>query len=654
MKTNLIKLLFLTLLICLGSALIGCSITTPSSDCENLVEPLFLSYEEASKDFELELNRDGNSYTVIGLKYNMSYYQRDLRIPDYVDDVPVTAIGYEAFKSVSTSYAFYLPDTLVSLGQNSLPMKTSNMVTVDGVKYLGSINNPYLVANKCVESVSVINIKERCKILDRSLQNGYDCITEIYLPSTVQTVFTDTLNFSSLAKIVVDSENQYFSTKDGVLYDKDGTTLKCFPQSMPLSEFTVPLGVEKIDDYAFNHNKFLKKLMLSDTVKEIGRSFNKMENLTNIYLPNSFVIFDLYAFSGTEKLEFNVKDYGFYLGSLDNPYLFLYRFSLDSLDDFTIADSCKYVGDYAFSNCTIKELTIPKSVIFFGDNAFQDAKIEKVIYEGSALDWCNIDFFAQIHYVEFYLEENYPSYSNPLCAGADLYINGELLTEMVFPEGTSEIKGGIFHGYSKLTKVVLPQTVTKIGLASFGKCANLKDITLPDSITHIGKWAFYGCSSIEEIYVSNVEILGERAFAHCSSLKSITMGNKVTSIEEKTFYCCSSLTEIVFSENLETVKKQAFEYCNSLETITLPQSVKKIGENAFANCANLKTVNLGKNINSLEYRIFNNCELLTKINYDGTMESWKSVCGDYSICYKHSQTIEIECSDGTIIKEPVT
>lgn len=582
MKTNLIKLLFLTLLICLGSALIGCSITTPSSDCENLVEPLFLSYEEASKDFELELNRDGNSYTVIGLKYSMSYYQRDLRIPDYVDDVPVTAIGYEAFKSVSTSFAFYLPDTLVSLGQNSLPMKTSNMVTVDGVKYLGSINNPYLVANKCVESVSVINIKERCKILDRSLQNGYDCITEIYLPSTVQTVFTDSLNFSSLAKIVVDSENQYFSTKDGVLYDKDGTTLKCFPQSMPLSEFTVPLGVEKIDDYAFNHNKFLKKLMLSDTVKEIGRSFNKMENLTNIYLPNSFVIFDLYAFSGTEKLEFNVKDYGFYLGSLDNPYLFLYRFSLDSLDDFTIADSCKYVGDYAFSNCTIKELTIPKSVIYFGDNAFYGASIEKVFYEGTALEWCNIDFFAQIHYVEVYLEENYPSYSNPLCAGADLYINGELLTEMVFPEGTTKINDAVFHGYSKLTKVVLPDTITEIGLASFGKCANLVDINLPSSITHIGKWSFYGCSSLEEICLPNVEEILERA---------------------------------------------------------------------FYNCAKLKTVVLGKNVSTLQDKIFNNCGMLTKIVYDGTMESWASACGKYSIFYKPAQDIEIECSDGTIILE---
>ena len=661
MKTNLIKLLFLTLFVCLSCALVGCTITTSKEsntseiDCVELVEPLKLTYEEASKDFKLTLSHDGSCYTIDGLKYSMSYYQKDIIIPDYVDDIPVTAIGYEAFKSYYSSHALYLPDTLVSLDYKCLPIKSGNMVTVDGVNYIGSRNNPYLVAYKCVEDVSVINIKESCKILSSSLKNKYENVTEIYIPSSVIALSIDSLDFYSLSKIVVDSENQYFSSKDGILYDKNGTTLKHFPQGMPLSEFTVPLGVEKIAYYAFYNNRFLEKLILSDTVKEVeNRSFYQTESLTNIYLPNHLVTFEYYALFDIKNLEYNEKDGGFYLGSLDNPYLYLCYFYSESAEAFTIDDRCKYIRDYAFSYCEIEELTIPKSVIFFGDNAFQNAKIKKVIYEGSALDWCNIDFFGQIHYVEMYLEENYPSYSNPLIAGADLYIGGELLTEIVFPEGTTKIKDSIFHGYAKLTKVVLPQGVTEIGNAAFGKCVNLKDITLPDSITHIGKWAFYGCSSIEEACMPNVETLGERAFAQCSSLKSVSMSNKVTSIESKTFYQCSSLTEIVFSENLEFIGKQAFAYCTSLEAITLPQSLKNISEEAFSVCKNLKTATLGKNISTLGYRIFNYCELLTKIKYDGTMESWAGVCGDYSICYKHPQTIEIECIDGTIIIEAYT
>lgn len=62
----------------------------------------------------------------------------------------------------------------------------------------------------------------------------------------------------------------------------------------------------------------------------------------------------------------------------------------------------------------------------------------------------------------------------------NLYLNGELIEELVIPDGVEAIKDSAFWG-----------------------CTSLISITIPDSITFIGREAFYGCTSLTRVTFEN-------------------------------------------------------------------------------------------------------------------------------------------------------
>ena len=63
--------------------------------------------------------------------------------------------------------------------------------------------------------------------------------------------------------------------------------------------------------------------------------------------------------------------------------------------------------------------------------------------------------------------------SNPLFYAKHLYINGEEVTNLVIPEGTSKISAIAFVGYEALQSVLIPTSVTTVGRQAFSKCNNL-------------------------------------------------------------------------------------------------------------------------------------------------------------------------------------
>ena len=83
---------------------------------------------------------------------------------------------------------------------------------------------------------------------------------------------------------------------------------------------------------------------------------------------------------------------------------------------------------------------------------------------------------------------------------ADLYVDGKILTELVVPEGVTEIPNYAFYNYKKLKSVTISNSVTKIGTSAFAHCTSLKKVIISDSVTKIFSDAFYGCD-INELYL---------------------------------------------------------------------------------------------------------------------------------------------------------
>lgn len=62
----------------------------------------------------------------------------------------------------------------------------------------------------------------------------YNCFSyaeceAIYLPSTVKEIVKGTFDIESLKRIEVSDENPYYSSKNGILYNKEGTIKLCTP-----------------------------------------------------------------------------------------------------------------------------------------------------------------------------------------------------------------------------------------------------------------------------------------------------------------------------------------------------------------------------------------------------------------------------------------
>ena len=245
------------------------------------------------------------------------------------------------------------------------------------------------------------------------------------------------------------------------------------------------------------------------------------------------------------------------------------------LTSVTIPNSVTSIENYAFSGCYgLTSVTIPNSVTSIGSDAFYNCYCLKEVHISDLASWCNIDF------------NDYES--NPLYCAHNLYLNGELVTELVIPDGVTSIGDYAFSGCSGLTSITIPNSVISIGGSAFSGCTGLTSITIPNSVTSIGSSAFSGCTGLTSITIPNSVIsIGGSAFSGCTGLTSIKIPNSVTSIVDYTFYNCSGLTSVTIGNGVTNIGNYAFSGCSGLTSITIPNSVTSIGSDAFQDCSNL-------------------------------------------------------------------
>lgn len=108
----------------------------------------------------------------------------------------------------------------------------------------------------------------------------------------------------SLTAINVAEDNKKFSSVNGVLYNKNKTTLIVYPIAKKDKSYRMPKTVKKINEAVMFNQKYLEKLFFSDKVTVVPAYFgNNMENLKSIHLPKKVKVIGSWAFSNCPKLK---------------------------------------------------------------------------------------------------------------------------------------------------------------------------------------------------------------------------------------------------------------------------------------------------------------------------------------------------------------
>lgn len=114
-------------------------------------------------------------------------------------------------------------------------------------------------------------------------------ILKIIIPASVTAIHPEgaIVVCPNLLAIEVDEDNPNYCSEDGILFNKDKTTLIRYPSAKSGFFYSIPNGVTKLADRAFCECKGLMSIEIPDTVSVIDpRVFLECDNLTSITIPN--------------------------------------------------------------------------------------------------------------------------------------------------------------------------------------------------------------------------------------------------------------------------------------------------------------------------------------------------------------------------------
>ena len=400
---------------------------------------------------------------------------------------------------------------------------------VDGIIYSTRFENSAGIIGVQDWSITRADIPEEVEIggtmypvtyIDCEAFSGCSLLTSVYIPASVESLCDPFTGCSALTEINVAEDNPELCSVDGVLYDKEKTTLiTCPPGKISVR---VP---STVTDIGFG---------------DIGRGFDGCAALTSVELPASLKSICWMGFAGCSSLT-----------SLDLPEGLTYvegsTFQgCSSLTTIHIPASLGSVSGSDFVGCS--SLT---SVTVALDNPNMSS-VDGVLYNKNktALILCpngktSVNIPTTVTRIYDYAFDGCARLTSieipASVTGIDshAFANCTSLTSMKLPSSLEYMKSYVFLGCTSLISVDLPETLTEIPISTFTSCTSLSSIDLPDSLTAIYDYAFQGCTSLSSIDLPDgLATISHGAFTSCTSLSEISIPSTVKNIAEYAFSQC--------------------------------------------------------------------------------------------------------------------
>jgi hypothetical protein len=206
-------------------------------------------------------------------------------------------------------------------------------------------------------------------------------LTSITIPASVTSIGGETpvgafVGCGKLTSITVGAANPAFSSVDGVLFDKEKTTLILFPQGKS-GTYTIPSTVTSIGAGAFYGCSGLTGVTIPDSVTSIGGGAFANNQLTSVTIGNSVTSIGAVAFANNQLTSVIIGNSVTSIGAV--------AFQNNQLTSVSIPDSVTSIDAGAFYGNQLNSVSIPDSVTAIGGGAFNGNPLTSVTIGGGIL-----------------------------------------------------------------------------------------------------------------------------------------------------------------------------------------------------------------------------------------------------------------------------
>ncbi len=541
-------------------------------------------------DYTYTTNAAGQA-TITGFNHD---YAGDLTITNTLGGYPVMSIGQRAFSGCTNLTGVMIPSSITTIG------------------------------------VPVFS--------DRSEALREFLIRRRYGDNTASLVFK---GCAGLKAITVDTDNEKYSSADGVLFDKGQTTLIVCPEAKTGS-YAIPVGVTAIGWGAFSDCRGVTGVSFPASVTSItAMAFMRCTGLTEFTVDaanTSYASVDGVLFNKGQSVLVQCPEGKAGSYAIPASVTDLREGAFEGCTRVTnvaIPESATNIASAAFTGCTgLTSVTIPSSVISIGTMAFSGCTgltnitilaSNTSIGDNAFLGCTNLPVALRR------LGARRPGGPSVVSSGITQPVTAEQLlgslsrlppwvppatalfwckerlvlddyTYTTNVAGQASIIGfnKTFTGALVITNTLGGCPVTSLGYHGFIDCAGLTSVTIPASVTDVGQIAFFGCTGLTSItvdaasknYSSMEGILldrGQTSLIRCPEGRAgnYSIPASVTGVGHAAFIGCRGLTSVTIPDSVTSIGGAAFYGCMGMTNITIPAGVTSIGRGAFQNCTNL-------------------------------------------------------------------
>ena len=499
----------------------------------------------------------------------------------------VASIGNYAFGNCIALSSISVADSVTEIGESAFfNTKWYNTQTSGRLIYIGK------VAYKFKGTMSIgseIVLQPDTKSITEKAFYGYTNLVRISIPDTL--VAIGGLAFygcTGLEEFLVSDDNQIYSSYEGLLYNKDKTTLVRCPGGKS-GTVSVLSGVISISSEAFYKCVAVVNISIPQSVKNIeDGAFRDCIGLMNFFVETGNLNFlsengVLYNKEKSVLLCCPAGTSGDFTVSADVVDIGNYAFyNCYNLTNIFLYDGVKTIGDSAFFFCTsLTQVALPNSINSLGTKAFYNC----TGLTGVTLS-DNIEIIGKYTFYNCYKLTSITLPSQLKSIGYVAFCDSGL-TNIIIPDYVVEIGIKAFYSCNALASVTMGNKVEIVDEYAFAECINITSITIPESMKRVGKYAFSGCDNLGTVTFNAIkcDLFGEylkSAFTDCVLFNTLNIGSNVESIPNHAFQNCSKITSVNIPNSVTEIGDYAFYNCLSLAAVSLGNGVQKIGDNAFA------------------------------------------------------------------------